>query len=246
MYRPVGEMTLKKAEAFVRSRLKLPQFLDLAMEQYPSLRTRKAAKQHIKRNLNQSAAALVERFDSVIRKNMEEREELMDRQLRVVCFSADDARPLDEILMWSHYADCHRGVRIGFEFPDGITSPFKIIQVTYQDTRVAIDLSLGSEMPRVSEALEQSIKTKSSSWAYEREHRLVTIPRFCVQEHVAGNVLEFIQIKPEWVRRIDFGARSPQSKIDYSKRLIEAGYGHVRYFEAKYHDTEYALVYVEL
>jgi hypothetical protein len=70
-------------------------------------------------------------------------EPMANRTLRVVCFSESAVDRLDEILMWSHYADKHNGASIGFEFPDGITFPFKVVRIDYRKERIVLNLTEG-------------------------------------------------------------------------------------------------------
>ena len=88
-------------------------------------------------------------------------------------------------LMWSHYADAHRGAVIGFNLDDEFFRSFKLFEVTYAerkpeirieelkssgfrlDNPVSLDwVALTSDRPEL-------IKTKSAAWAYESEVRLV-------------------------------------------------------------------------
>jgi hypothetical protein len=71
------------------------------------------------------------------------------------------------LLMWSHYANSHRGICVGF----GATDPLieRALPVTYQDEYYVID---PLSVDRDSQA-ENVLTTKSALWAYERERRVV-------------------------------------------------------------------------
>ncbi len=237
MYRITGDMTRAKAKDQLRVMSESPTFIGNAS---PHLKTKKAVQRYLKSN--RAAGALVQKYESVKDGIQENREAMMDQILRVVCFSAAEATPLDEILMWSHYADSHRGVRIGFRFPKGITWPFKISPVRYQKARVEIDLS--SEPSIIQEQLILAIKTKSTAWAYEREHRLITNPDSCIAEMNGRNKpIEFITIERDWVKRVDFGARhAPDQRISILD-LLRRDYPAVECVQAKYHTEDYSLEY---
>lgn len=67
--------------------------------------------------------------------------------------------------MWSHYADKHKGISLGFDVAEEIVTP-----VHYQQVRPTIDLSR-----RPSEAdLQPLLFLKSEDWGYEEEWRVWT------------------------------------------------------------------------
>lgn len=86
--------------------------------------------------------------------------------LWISCFSEE----YNEILMWSHYADKHKGFCIGFNL-DGLNDTFKFIlsNVNYTDNFTKIDYCSNPY-----KALEHFISTKSKNWKYENEIRLRT------------------------------------------------------------------------
>ena len=247
MYRASGVMTRAKAKQYLRARLDSREFLEGLMRSQPHLVSVKAARRFQKANLDKYASDLIANYDSIKEAPPEEREAVMDHAFRVVCFSSSEAQPLDEILLWSHYADKHRGVRIGFEFPAELTRAFRISPITYQDVRVAVDLTNDSEEKSVKAALLQSTKTKSRAWAYEKEYRLMTVLNFCVVERDAkGNAIELLSFEREWVRRIDFGARCDRQTRNDILEIVRKDYPQAECFQAGYHRTDYALVYEKL
>ncbi|MCI5225410.1 MAG: DUF2971 domain-containing protein [Candidatus Electrothrix sp. AX2] len=89
--------------------------------------------------------------------------------LGVVCFSESRSN----ILMWSHYASDHKGVCIEYnsnERPIKFWKNFKFHKVTYQDERNIDVLSRG-----FTDSFYDLLTVKSPDWAYEDEHRLITI-----------------------------------------------------------------------
>jgi hypothetical protein len=88
---------------------------------------------------------------------------LVTAQVGVLCLSEVH----DDILMWSHYADCHKGICLiyetGYEF-------FAHAQpVRYQRERPSVNPVAQS----TEEMLDNAIFTKSSAWAYEKEWRIL-------------------------------------------------------------------------
>jgi hypothetical protein len=95
----------------------------------------------------------------------------MKQTYRVLCLSAVH----DHILMWSHYADNHRGVVLEFR-------PMIFARPVVYSTEVPVAASLqeyvgwltGERLkPDASDGFEKSVYTKSSVWAYENEWRVL-------------------------------------------------------------------------
>ncbi|QOJ24280.1 MAG: DUF2971 domain-containing protein [Gammaproteobacteria bacterium] len=83
----------------------------------------------------------------------------------VICFSEQYQDPV----LWSHYADGHRGVVLVFEIPDD-----KAIAINYQPERFKLDVDAARKRCSFEESdLNQLISTKFSSWGYEREIRMM-------------------------------------------------------------------------
>ena len=91
----------------------------------------------------------------------------------LVCFS----RRNDGILLWSHYADGHKGFVVGFGVPQLVSSFGKedgvLVKVMYKKARPIIDLYSNVEDWDIATAI---VGTKSPEWKYEEEYRLI-IPR---------------------------------------------------------------------
>ena len=76
----------------------------------------------------------------------------------------------DNLLLWAHYASNHTGLCIGFEW-DKTDLP-AAQEVIYQTSYKKLEYYSHTEDEMVDIALLQ----KSSDWAYEREHRSVSLP----------------------------------------------------------------------
>lgn len=79
------------------------------------------------------------------------------------------------ILMWSHYANCNRGICIEYDFTKWI-APIKknIFPVTYIDQPVDLtDLCEPIENDKISLAMLSAVASKFEEWSYEKEWRLV-------------------------------------------------------------------------
>lgn len=89
--------------------------------------------------------------------------EIAARHVGVICFS----QVFDDILMWSHYANCHRGMVIEF---DEATFGKNLDAVEYENERPryspVFDVGTSDHLVRVT-------KRKAKQWAYEKEVRLL-------------------------------------------------------------------------
>lgn len=87
----------------------------------------------------------------------------------ILCFS----RSWDSPLMWSHYADKHRGMCLGFKVADGFAVP-----VTYASSRLELQAEKQlAKVPGNTESLSLKLMTtKFSGWEYEKEVRKILAP----------------------------------------------------------------------
>jgi hypothetical protein len=111
-------------------------------------------------------------FKALVREGIEKTFEnnVSDFQQRgVACFSAK----VDDILLWSHYADGHRGFCLEF---DTTYAPFrKARPVIYADAFPTLDAGEVTEVwiHRKPDPLMKFLFTKSSCWEYEQEWRVL-------------------------------------------------------------------------
>lgn len=84
-------------------------------------------------------------------------------QMGLLCFAGDWSEPV----MWSHYAEKHTGICLGFD-----VCRSQVQQVSYQDDRILAALGPKQTPTELSEELQQQLLcTKSSGWRYEEEYR---------------------------------------------------------------------------
>jgi len=81
----------------------------------------------------------------------------------LLCFSTNWRNPVQ----WSHYADCHRGLCLGFEVT------VESVPVTYTSRRLNPDVEvLRAYGPAALAHMLKLLTVKFSHWRYEDEHRL--------------------------------------------------------------------------
>lgn len=99
----------------------------------------------------------------ILRRVQNQHTKKITEQIGVLCLS----EVKDDILMWSHYADSHRGICLEF---DGYFEFFARAQkVKYPSARPIINPFCQS----YEEMLEAALLTKASHWDYECEWRIV-------------------------------------------------------------------------
>jgi hypothetical protein len=82
----------------------------------------------------------------------------------LLCFSRSWVNPVQ----WSHYADRHRGLCLGFDVSDSDAKP-----VAYRKTPLHFDMIKFRNDDRYAEDFtERMVSSKFSDWAYEQEVRL--------------------------------------------------------------------------
>jgi hypothetical protein len=97
------------------------------------------------------------------RKIQRKLKDFLEDKVGLLCLSKSGREPV----MWSHYADCHRGMVLAFD-----SGPNDIHEVTYRKTRkpYELDLTRGAA-DQLQPLLFETLTTKSSSWSYEQEWR---------------------------------------------------------------------------
>lgn len=89
----------------------------------------------------------------------------------MLCFSKSWKNPL----LWSHYADRHRGIALEFDIDDNVAIP-----VRYRRTRLRLDVDAVVKHGGFGEDLaEELYATKSTHWDYEEEVRVPTLLSEC-------------------------------------------------------------------
>ncbi|HBP0149879.1 TPA: DUF2971 domain-containing protein [Pseudomonas aeruginosa] len=115
-------------------------------------------------DLNDPFELLAANFkESISRKIFRDWKSTTNEKTGIICFSGDWSEPV----MWSHYADKHKGICLGFNVNK------KIVQkINYQPDRLMIELKSDTNPEHLPNELKDSLLcTKSSGWSYEEEYR---------------------------------------------------------------------------
>jgi len=118
------------------------------------------------------------------------------KHIKVRCFVKHKERsrkqPFENQLMWSHYADSHRGICIRYKFDADITiedEKEKIFSILYN---VDYKLEIKPDNPK---SLKFLLATKEKCWKYENEVRLVHFDPSCPDKYKSiSNLLLLIAV----------------------------------------------------
>lgn len=166
------------------------------------------------------------------------------KSLRIICFCNPNKikNDGDDILLWSHYGDKHKGVRIFFETDDIKILSTNLFPVSYSFERASIDITdPGDVTKRAEEAYRNILRTKNKSWEYEQEVRWIINLEECTQDDRS-----YIPLEPKSMRRIDFGCRSESEKIIPFLTDYDNSYQHVELYKALVHEHRFSLKYEKL
>jgi hypothetical protein len=191
---------------FVAKNLRIP-MASVTREQIHNLRAQVRADQN---------PSIIEN-DHVIETTMME----FSNQIGILSLSACN----DSILMWSHYADFHKGFCIGFgnylDLPNDHRNHIR--EVLYSEslnTRPLFDLFFrdGDLKEFEEEFWRLYVLTKYIDWAYEKEWRII------------GLVRRIVTYPDKSIDRIIFGLRMPKEQRSVIRSILQGK--DVKYFEA--------------
>jgi hypothetical protein len=142
--------------------------------------------------------------------------------------------PRENILMWSHYADSHRGFVI--EFDKDFISEAELHKVRYSNER---DLLTFEDID--DNDFHKVFYKKSEEWAYEQEYRAV-LP-LNKADDVKDNKYHLFKFRKKSVRSITFGCAMSQNNKDLIINMIEndSEYESVNFNHALLNDDDFCL-----
>lgn len=144
------------------------------------------------------------------------------------CFS----KRYDSILMWSHYADKHRGVCIEFERPDGFFDvqykknriPFNLVEATKRSLAyMASGNQLEYNDSKLWNTIAKPLLTKSLDWKYEEEVRCIFTPSCSNEELEMLDYGKYLYFMPSKIRRVylgvNIGKEDKMSILEFCQKL---------------------------
>ena len=139
--------------------------------------------------------------DPKLRKAMNETKNELSQTTGPLCFSKTWHNPVQ----WSHYAEKHKGICMGFEIPKSL-----LAKVEYVDERLPCGNVVDFEL------MKKFLTTKFSHWAYEEEYRLF----ISLDKNEEENGLYFLDFSDDLrLKQVIVGARSTLSRKQISEAL---------------------------
>lgn len=165
-----------------------------------------------------------------LRIGMAAKKKQIDLTEGLLCFSKTWRSPL----LWSHYAEKHRGIALGFDVPDHMLVPVQYIKGLH---KIKV-LSNETEQSTIDKLLDRLRYTKFDGWAYEDEVRQF----FRLDDLSYQSGLHFIPFSVDLVlREVILGPRC-DIPIEAVRTLVEAFPGKVRVTRARIAYTRFGVV----
>ena len=127
------------------------------------------------------------------------------KRIKITCFYLN----YNNILMWSHYADKHSGICIGFHFHPYLDN-FVLTPVKYIDEIPLIDGKVDAY-----EMIRYWLSMKSNCWEYEKEIRAIAKSR-------NNNCFEYIHYERDHIKKIIFGCKVSQNEIARTQKILKS------------------------
>lgn len=131
----------------------------------------------------------------------------------LLCFSQDWNEPI----LWSHYADKHKGIAIGFE-----TLQDTVLKVDYNPDPIRKQIGLTSDSRTNEKLFLDLAKVKYKKWEYENEYRILVKLKDCLPPTTDG--LRFLKFGSRLiVREIVLGCKFAHKKEHIIKLTKQLG-----------------------
>jgi hypothetical protein len=151
----------------------------------------------------------------------------------------------NNLLLWAHYADCHRGVALEFEAISAGAVPFAAAMPMKYWKRVPraysrkdfIESALGlGPLPDEAKAVLPLVLTKSDKWTYEKEWRIVRMA-----PDQGASLFSDLEFSAGSLTRIFLGCRCTVRTLRAVERLAVGDLKHVEIYQARQARSRYAL-----
>ncbi len=151
---------------------------------------------------------------------------------KIYCFSEIN----NSTLMWSHYANNHKGVCVEYE----VNQDSHHRKIYLQQNRFLMPINYSSEIPKISgtyffhnieENIEKILLSKSLDWSYEKEWRFIDFQS------------EYLIKSPFKITSIIFGERCENENINKIKDIC--GDHNIQYKQIKKHGSLFRLIVLD-
>lgn len=199
--------------------------------------SKEAAREHVKTHEDEVVDDMISAAPDNVEKLKEDFLRQSSETIAVGCFSKNHK----SLLMWSHYADKHAGILIGFDtkhHPFNDTERLDIFPVEYQSERAIY--THHRTVPEFWRSFSVVARRKGLVWEYENEVRIVIYQRLLDEPG-------FLSLSPKAVTCVVFGCRCSLSyKMSARQFLDQPRLLHAAIYQAKEHKTDYKLDFVKV
>lgn len=136
----------------------------------------------------------------------------------------------DSILLWSHYANNHRGFCVGFDsrlFLEDLE--VSIFEVDYVEKFPEILPTINSSWLQNQSAI---MATKFKAWEYENEYRLVK----------SGHSNKVVKLSNKYFKSLIIGCAMPDNQKKEILNAAKITMPHIEIFQAQKHDTDFKIL----
>lgn len=157
----------------------------------------------------------------------------------IICFS----KRRNNLLMWSHYADGHKGIVIAFDVPPKLAPKRRSLEVRYSKRRYPWRFVSELTSDEFLDEVRNLVQTKSVHWRAEKEVRLLWSLEGLDQEvdDRTGRPIYFTRIPPEVISDVIFGYRCPRGIEEKVEAAIAANNLQVQRWCAEPSDAHFTL-----
>lgn len=145
------------------------------------------------------------------------------------------AKTKENLLMWSHYANSHKGYCVGLD--RSYLQKIEEFNNLRSNLAVLEEVMYSKEYPNFNGASSDPktdiypLFTKSADWAYEQEVRLI----------IKNAVGMSYKIHPKAIREVTLGIKLPEESTEKIKEIIHCDLPHVELYQAKKADKKFML-----
>lgn len=173
---------------------------------------------------------------------------VLSNQIGILSFSKVN----NNILMWSHYGNSHKGIVIEFDGGHSFLQQFEngvfqdVIEIEYTNKRP--EFIVETFEPTFEESLKMSKKvlfTKAKHWSYEKEFRVIKYLKNALKlEYLDKNGFEIFvyELPKEIIKGIIWGSKTHLKDIeDITSLLYSNGYSNVYFKKAELSSEDFHL-----
>ena len=160
----------------------------------------------------------------------------LDAFATAVTISAE--KNCSSILMWSHYADSHKGAVLALDAKHSFFQDHAFDPVEYSDEKVFLDPTWDEQSKERQSYNRDVIRRKSVQWKYEDEIRALYRLDTCNKTIIGESTLYFVKIPAELFKKVVFGAKCSAGYREKVKSLAIQQKLNVQFEEVVLHEDQ--------